>query len=252
MNKTQKMKVAINKTRNQQDDLLLKKIILFPWRVIKAVWRFFCRICRAVWNWLKSIDVVGMVNLTLLVAIIVLFSFLIANFVCCNKRSACVNQNNRTIVSSTSYSNQTGNRNVSKRTVKNTIAGKAGMQSKKYNYNEKVAGTKVREKDDQTNVFVTKDEAKIQVLSGDVIVDVTPSSPVLADGVKIDGNLFVQNMRKYTLPCGTKINGHLFIRNVDKLNFCGSFTVNGNIYVNRQSSFGPLPSGARVRGQIIL
>ena len=96
------------------------------------------------------------------------------------------------------------------------------------------------------------EELPQQNLSGDVIVDLMPSSPVLSNGVKIDGNLFVQNMRKYTLPCGAKINGHLFIRNVDKLSFCGEFTVNGNIYVNRQSSFGPLPSGARVRGQIIL
>ena len=39
---------------------------------------------------------------------------------------------------------------------------------------------------------------------------------------------------------------------VDKLSFCGAFTVNGNIYVNRQSSFGPLPKGTKINGQIIL
>ena len=79
-----------------------------------------------------------------------------------------------------------------------------------------------------------------------------PDSPVLYNGVIIDGNLFLQNMRKYTLPCGVKINGNLFIRNVDKLSFCGDFTVMGNIYVNRQSSFGPVPQSARVMGRVIL
>ena len=250
MNKTQKMKTATSKARDQQYDLLLEKIILFPWRLLKAIWRLICRVCRRIWEWLKSIDVVGMVNLTLLIVIIVLFSILIANFVCCNKRSGCANQGNKTLVSSV---NQNESRKVVKRGVQTTLSGKTQKQAS-------VSGVKGREKlnsktddfENGTNVAVSKDEAKVQVLSGDVIVDVTPSSPVLADGVKINGNLFVQNMRKYTLPCGTKINGHLFVRNVDKLHFCGAFTVNGNIYVNRQSSFGPLPSGARVRGQIIL
>lgn len=250
MNKTQKIKTATSKARDQQYDLLLEKIILFPWRLLKAIWRLICRICRKIWEWLKSIDVVGMVNLTLLIVIIVLFSILIANFVCCNKRSGCVNQENRTFVSSV---NQNENRKVVKRGMKTTLSGKtqkqtvASVVSGRDKLNVKTDGF-----EDGKNVAVSKDEAKVQVLSGDVIVDVTPSSPVLADGVKINGNLFIQNMRKYTLPCGTKINGHLFVRNVDKLHFCGAFTVNGNIYVNRQSSFGPLPSGARVRGQIIL
>ena len=76
-------------------------------------------------------------------------------------------------------------------------------------------------------------------------------SPVLYNGAKINGNLIIQNMRKYTLPCGMKINGHLFVRNVARLHFCGEFTVNGNIYVNRESSFGALPDGTKINGQII-
>jgi len=91
-----------------------------------------------------------------------------------------------------------------------------------------------------------------QVLSGDVIVEHASYSPVLSNGVKIDGNLFIQNMRKYTIPCDAKINGHLFIRNVQKLNFCGKFKVNGNVYVNRESSFGAFPEGTKINGQIIL
>ena len=88
--------------------------------------------------------------------------------------------------------------------------------------------------------------------NGDVIVDTFRSATVLSNGVKVNGNLFIQNMRKYTLPCDAVINGNLFIRNVDHLKFCGTFTVTGNIYVNRQSAFGPIPCDARVGGQVIL
>ena len=89
-------------------------------------------------------------------------------------------------------------------------------------------------------------------MNGDIIVDINPSSPILSNGVKVNGNLYIQNMRKYTIPCEAKINGHLFIRNVNKVRFCGKFTVNGNIYVNRESSFGAIPEDATIKGQIIL
>ena len=253
MNKTQKMKEATNKARDRHDDLILEKIILFPWRVIKALWRLICRICRAVWNWLKSIDVVGMINLTLLVIIIVLFSALINNFVCCNKRAAlnadCANSTGKNITATTTQKNPVEKRKVVKRTFKTTLPLKADPQT---NIKPKIKTVGVKKPEIVKELSFPAEELPQQNLSGDVIVDLMPSSPVLSNGVKIDGNLFVQNMRKYTLPCGAKINGHLFVRNVDKLSFCGEFTVNGNIYVNRQSSFGPLPSGARVRGQIIL
>ena len=100
-------------------------------------------------------------------------------------------------------------------------------------------------------ISLPADELPQQDLSGDVIIDVNPKSPVLYNGAKINGNLIIQNMRKYTLPCGMKINGHLFVRNVARLHFCGEFTVNGNIYVNRESSFGALPDGTKINGQII-
>ena len=91
-----------------------------------------------------------------------------------------------------------------------------------------------------------------QNLYGDVIVERHPASPVLSNGVSINGNLFIQNMRKYTLPCDAEISGHLFIRNVEQLKFCGKFIVRGNIYVNRQSSFGTIPGDAIVGGHIVL
>ena len=103
-----------------------------------------------------------------------------------------------------------------------------------------------------TELATPASELPQQVLSGDVIVERAPYSPVLSNGVKINGNLFIQNMRKYTMPCDAKINGHLFIRNVQKLSFCGKFKVNGNVYVNRESAFGPFPEGTKINGQIVL
>lgn len=68
---------------------------------------------------------------------------------------------------------------------------------------------------------------------------------------RVSGNLYVQNMNAYTLPCGTIVQGDLIVRNVKKLKFCGCFEVKGNIYLGRGVSFGPLPRDAKIGGQII-
>lgn len=238
MNKTQKMKKAANKARNQNVKQLCKKIVITPWNL-----------CKKVWNWLKSIDIVGMINLTLLVAIIVLFSSLINNVLCCNKY-ASANKQVATNVVSTSETKPITTRKVVQRKFNTNLPLKAdpdtGITPK-----IKTVGVKkpqiIRELSVPAKELPTK-----QVLSGDVIVDVHPASPVLQNGVNVNGNLFIQNMRKYTLPCDTEIKGNLFIRNVDKLSFCGAFTVKGNVYVNRQSSFGPIPQSARIYGNVIL
>ena len=75
---------------------------------------------------------------------------------------------------------------------------------------------------------------------------------VVKNGAHIQGDLYIQDMRKYTLPCDIVIDGNLFLRDVNMLNFCGDFTVRGNIYVSPRSSFGPVPSTARIGGQVIL
>lgn len=245
MNKTQKIKRATYKTQNKTLVYWIKKILLFPWRVIKAVWRFICRVCKAIWNWLKSIDVVGMVNLTLLVVIIILFSALIIDFVRCSKCPRTSNDDNTMVVEN----NKAHSRKVVKRGFTTTLPVNVDKKSK---VSPKIKTVGVDKPQVVTESVLTEEEVPQQNLSGNVIVDVQPNSPILYNGVKINGNLIIQNMRKYTLPCGTKINGHLFIRNVTKLYFCGEFTVNGNIYVNRQSSFGPLPNGTKINGQIIL
>jgi hypothetical protein len=67
----------------------------------------------------------------------------------------------------------------------------------------------------------------------------------------INGDLYLQNMSKYTLPCGVRVNGNLFLRNVRLMKFCGGFEVKGNIYVSSNSSFGPIPRNAYLGGQVV-
>jgi len=253
MNKIQKMKQATRNNRKHNFKQWCKKVLLFPWTLCKKIWGFICRVCKTVWNWLKSIDIVGMINLTLLVAIIVLFTSLIINFTQCNKNSIAMPSN---IVAQSNKPKIVDTRKVVKRN--NTIVAKKSVPMLPIKVNTKT-GIKpqiktigVKKPVVVKNISLPVKMLPKQKLTGDVIIDLYPSAPVLSNGVTIYGNLFVQNMRKYTLPCGAKIRGNLFIRNVDKLSFCGEFTVKGNIYVNRQSSFGPIPRTARVGGQVIL
>ena len=254
MNKTEKMKKAARKARWDNFKKWCKKIILFPIRVIKWLWRLICRICRAIWNWLKSIDIVGMINLTLLVAIIVLFLSLISDFVCC-KGNKTTYKNDASVTQIAKVDNAE-NRKVVKRKYTNatatTLPIKMDNQTQPANTKVQIKTVGVEKPEVVAELATPANELPEQVLSGDVIVERAPNSPILTNGAKIDGNLFIQNMNKYTIPCDVKINGHLFIRNVQKVNFCGKIKVNGNVYVNRESSFGPFPEGTKINGQIIL
>ena len=250
MNKTKKLKTATRNARWNNIKKVLKKIILFPWELCKKIWRFIVRICKAIWNWLKSIDIIGMINLTLLVAIIVLFTSLIINFRQCNNQNVKLANADKTQV--------VDNRKVVQRNDNNKLTVKKSFPTLPVSVNTKT-GIKPQIKTIGVKKPVVVKEISLpakelpkQNLTGDVIVDLYPSAPVLSNGVKIQGNLFLQNMRKYTLPCGAKIDGNLFIRNVDKLSFCGEFTVRGNIYVSPRSSFGPIPRNARIDGNVIL
>ncbi len=244
MNKPQKMRKATRSAHMRNIKQTVKKIILFPWELSKKVWRFVCRICKAIWNWLKSIDIVGMINLTLLVAIIVLFTSLIINFTQCKQPVNVANNNKTQIVDTRKV--------VQRNTAKKSFPALPVQTNAKTGIKPQIKTIGVKKPVIIKNISLPAKMLPKQNLTGDIIVDLYPSAPVLSNGVKIDGNLFLQNMRKYTLPCGTKIEGNLFIRNVDKLSFCGAFTVKGNIYVNPRSSFGPIPSNARVGGQVIL
>ncbi len=89
-------------------------------------------------------------------------------------------------------------------------------------------------------------------VTGDVVVNGRGDGHMLTNDIRVQGNVYLQNMRKYVLPCNAYIDGHLFLRDVNMLQFCGDFVVTGNIYVSRRSSFGPIPSTARLGGQVIL
>ena len=249
MNKTQKMKNATRNTRKRNIKQWLKKVILFPWELCKKAWRFICRVCTAIWNWLKSIDIVGMVNLTLLVAIIVLFTSLILGFNKSNNNTvATVAKTNNVVVANKKSANK-DNRKVVQRRFNTALPLKVSADT---GIKPQIKTVGVKKPVVVKGISLPAKELPKQKLTGDVIVDMYPSAPVLSNGVKVDGNLFIQNMRKYTLPCDAKIRGNLFIRNVDKLSFCGKFTVQGNIYVSPRSSFGPIPSDARIDGNVIL
>ena len=249
MNKSKTMKKSTGNARKQTFKQWLKKAVkwvkdsakkAWNWTVsaCKKAWRFICRMCNKLWNWLKSIDIVGMINLTLLVAIIVLFTSLIADFVrcdTCKKKSG----NNVEVV----------DRKVVQRKYGTNLPVKMDTQT---NITPKIRAVGVAKPHVINELSLPADELPQQVLSGDVIVERAPNSPILSNGVKVNGNLYIQNMRKYTIPCDAKINGHLFIRNVSRVDFCGKFKVNGNVYVNRGSSFGPLPNGTKINGKIVL
>ena len=239
MDKSQKINRGTRRTRWANFKYKLKRIITFPWRL-----------CCAIWNWLKSIDVIGMINLTLLVIIIILFTSLIVDLVRFRKCTAFnVARNNGNVVVVDEDAPVTSERKIVRHRFNTTLPLKA---DKKTNITPKIKTRGVERPEVVKETSVPSGELPQQTLPGDTIVDIHPVSPVLANGAKVNGNLIIQNMRRYTLPCDMKINGHLFVRNVERLYFCGSFTVNGNIYVNRQSSFGPLPQGTRINGQIIM
>lgn len=239
MNKYQKMNRGARRTRWANFKYTLKRIVTFPWRLLCAIW-----------NWLKSIDIIGMINLTLLVIIIILFSSLIIDLVRFRKCAVSdVAQNSGNVVVIDQNAPVANERKLVKRTFNKTLPLKA---DKNTNITPKIKTRGVEKPQIARELSVSADELPQQVLSGDTIVDSHPVSPVLSNGAKINGNLIIQNLRKYKLPCDMKVNGHLFIRNVARLHFCGSFTVNGNIYVDSRSSFGPLPEGTKINGQIIM
>lgn len=206
------------------------------WNAICWPFRLIGRAIRKLWAWIRSIDLIGLVNLTLLVAIIVLFSMLIIDICGCRREQVVV------IGDAPAIAVQ-GPRN----------AASAKMQDKPALPLRRDAKTR---KFVDTPIYVATTRSKVapthQTIQGSVTIDRNPDSPLLSEDVHIYGDLYLQHMRKYTLPCGTVVYGNLFLRDVDMLQFCGDFTVTGNIYVSPRSSFGPIPRTARLGGQVIL
>lgn len=190
-----------------------------------------------------------MVNATLLSAIIVLFSILIIDIIGCRRQPVVLVARNEL-----AHVNQT-QINVSQTNIQRTVRPRetATLPLQKDSYTRKFISDPINVANVRTDTVAVRQTARRgNTMYGDVIVDSRGAATMLHPGDTIHGNLYLQNMRKYTLPCDVRINGNLFLRDMGMLQFCGDFTVTGNIYVSPRSSFGPLPRTARIGGQVIL
>ena len=259
MFKALKMKIAarrIEKKANARKNMKNRKnknaktFWARTWDIICTPFRAIGRVCKKIWAWIRSLDLIGLVNSTLLCAIIVLFSMLIIDIVKCNKTPVVIvaqNDIETNIKPQISVSEQPAPRSVRTRTVSATLPLRTDTKTREFI-------------DAPVNVaHVKPDMVAIQqtarcgkVMYGDVIIDSRGAATMLKSGDIVRGNLFLQNMRKYTLPRGVRIEGNLFLRDMGLLQFAGEFTVTGNIYVTPTSSFGPIPGTARIGGQVII
>lgn len=216
-------------------------IICWPF---KKIWAALCWL----WNWIASINLVALLNLALLVSIIVLFSLLIIDLR--KGANAGAKNNVQPIV-----------QNVE--STKTVVEQKPIVKPRKVTAlpikhdakTRKPLAAPIRVARIQQNPVAVKQVAvivKTKTVYGDTVIDNHDMTSVLPNGAHVTGNLYIQDLRKYTLPCNIVIDGNLILRDVNMLNFCGDFTVRGNIYVSPRSSFGPVPSTARIGGQVIL
>ena len=204
-------------------------VICWPFRQISKLFRRF-------WKWLGGLDVVAMTNLALLVAIIALFSMLIIDAFGFFGRCAIAVPN---------VPNQVTVTNESRRVVPRPVTLPLASDVK----------TPVRVvpvKKSEIEIVKRQTAKQENKLCGDVIIDSRGAGALIQNHTIVNGNLYLQNMRKYVLPCNVRVNGNLFLRDVNMLQFCGEFTVTGNIYVSPRSSFGPLPKTARIGGHVVI
>ena len=250
-----KMKLAARRMQRQVEYAAIQKnviareslfmnIISWPFRMIGHAFRWFFDCALAIlswvwdiivwglgafWAWLCGINLVGLINLALLVAIIVLCSMLILNIVRGNKKPVVVNTTAKavSVIATTKPAFPTV---AAKPTQEIPVPERRNAPTKKL----------IPCKTSTPNMY------------GDVIIESRAERVMIKPGTHIRGNLYLQRMRKYVLPCNVVIEGNLFLRDVGLLEFCGPFTITGNIYVSPKSSFGPLPYNSRLGGQVIL
>lgn len=266
-----KMKLAAKRMQRKKDyaaadkrirknETTAERVILWPFRMIgrclRWIWDTTCAILswiwdgivwllKLIWKWLCSINLVGLINLALLIAIIVLCSMLIINILNCNRKPVVINTPAKHVRIET----------------KSNLANDNGVYQNKKTRSANELPIKRQDGELVTTINTVKTQPSNDPtlrshgdgnVYGDVIIESHSDGIMLQNGTHIRGNLYLQNMRKYVLPCNVQIDGNLFLRDLNLLQFCGKFTVNGNIYVSPRSSFGPIPRNARVRGQIIL
>ena len=255
MAKKQKIKTATNRIKNNKTTKNTKSKCSFwkrAWKIICAPFKILKRACKRIWNWLCNINVIGVVNLTLLIAIIVLFLMLIIDFSNCRQDNVVIVRDKVEQVAVLPSEKNTENRHVVARPVKpvtDTLPLARDTQTRE-TINEPIVVAPANPCSAEIRQ-IAKVESQNKIM-GDVVIDSRGSATIINHNTKINGNLYLQNMRKYTLPCGVRINGNLFLRDVNTLQFCGEFTVTGNIYVSPRSSFGPIPSTARLGGYVVL
>ncbi len=225
------------KTKNTVKNAKKKSLLGRVWNIICWPFRKNANFCRRFWKWVCGVDLIGLTNTTLLIAIIVLFSMLIIDVVGCNKKQVVVVAKPVPLVEQVTITNDAAPKPVTLPIANNSAKKMVNVVPVK-----------------KTEVEIVKKQTarKANKLMGDVIIDSRGAGAILQCGTQVNGNLYLQNMRKYTLPCDIRINGNLFLRDVNMLQFCGDFVVTGNIYVSPRSSFGPIPKTARVGGYVVL
>lgn len=216
--------------------------------IITKPFKFIAKLLNKFWAWVRSIDLIGLVNITLLSAIIVLFSMLIIDFTGCNKKPVVVVAKNEiTTTQQIQITNTMAPQDIKKANHPAPLPLKKDARTRKF-IDAPINVVPVKK-----DIVAERQTARIaNIMYGDVIIDSRGAATMLHTGDKIKGNLYIQHMRKYTLPCNIKIEGNLFLRDMNMLQFCGDFTVTGNIYVSPDSSFGPIPRTARIGGNVIL
>ena len=230
---------ADKRARKKYSPFWYKVLRPFVWmgRAVRWLFDTICAICSWIWDGICGINVIGLLNATLLIAIIVLFSMLILNVSSCGKKQVIVVKPTKTTQTITT-TNESAKANVALPMRRNEKTGRMPYKVSVVPA-QKPTNPAMHEQSDGT-------------IYGDVVIETRGEAAVLKNNAKINGNLYLQHMRKYILPCGINIQGNLFLRDLNMLEFCGDFTVTGNIYVSPRSSFGPLPRNAHIGGQVIL
>ncbi len=252
-----KLKLAARRTerarrnqRNRRPSFWARvwNIVCWPFR---KIWQFICWI----WRVICEINVIGLLNIALLVAIIVLCSMLIIDIVNNTKKPTVIIADP---IPASTVSGATVVPTVAEPTIKPVATPRLPLPKtntlpiarEKSNH---MTAQPIRVVKAKPDVVEEKQTAHVaNKMYGDIIIDNRGAAKMLNDGSEITGNLYLQNMRKYVLPCDIKITGNMFVRDVNMLQFCGDFEITGNIYVSPRSSFGPIPRSAHLGGQVIL
>lgn len=237
------------------------------------IWASFIGLIKIVWKWLCGLNVIGLINLALLVAIIVLFSMLIINMLNYKKTPVIVVPKQRQPIVTQTVKPETPKPEVVKPIVAEQPAPKVAEEEPApieprpepvFIYPDDYLPVQRDQKGNMINgpkkILIEETiitpcgsiKTKNEEIYGDVIIENLREANILKNGSKIRGNVYLQHMPKYVLPCDIEIDGNLFLRDMNLLQFCGNFNVTGNIYVSPKSSFGAIPRNSKIGGRIIL